>query len=242
MQATQTQRPANWVISAYAFNTYMTTALLGGKRIMAAATAINAHKLATPFVVIGLMLHYNNFTPAAWLYLGLHGSYVACWLLKHFAFRDPKWEYRVTLGGGLFTFLLLGTYWIAPWLLISGVLYDEPRALPGWLTAVCVALVVVGASVMLAADCQKKFTLKYGPGLITDGLFSRMRHPNYLGEMMVYAGFATVVGLIWPWFVLAYWWVGVFLVNILMIEASLSRYPEWRSYKQRTWMLLPKIF
>jgi hypothetical protein len=44
------------------------------------------------------------------IYLALHGSYGRCWLLKHAAFRDPKWETRVTLAGAAFTFILLVTY------------------------------------------------------------------------------------------------------------------------------------
>ena len=94
---------------------------------------------------------------------------------------------------------------------------------------------------MIASDCQKMFVLKMKPGLIIDGLFSTIRHPNYLGEMMVYAGFAVVVGLLIPWLILAYWWIGVFLVNMHMIEASISRYPEWIDYKSRTGILLPKL-
>jgi protein-S-isoprenylcysteine O-methyltransferase Ste14 len=45
-----------------------------------------------------------------------------------------------------------------------------------------------------------------------------------------------------PWVILGWVWTGVFLVNMLMKEASLSRYPEWVAYKARTGMLLPKIY
>ena len=32
------------------------------------------------------------------------------------------------------------------------------------------------------------------------------------------------------------------LVNILRKEASMSRYPEWKEYKKKTGMLIPKLF
>jgi protein-S-isoprenylcysteine O-methyltransferase Ste14 len=216
--------------------------LLGGRKALKTSWAINTHKILTPLVIVALMLVYRNYSSPAWLYLSLHGSYCICWLVKHMAFRDPKWEARVTVGGAVFTFLFLATYWLGPFLLISGLLYGAPRVLPNWLMVICIALVVIGTTLMMTSDCQKRFTLSYRPGLITEGLFSRIRHPNYLGEMLVYAGFALIVGLLWPWLVLAYWWIGMFLVNMYVIEASLSRYPGWPAYKDRSGMLLPKLF
>ena len=241
MEIAKTQVPPKWVRTINSFNSYMTHDLLGGTKRFKTSWAINTHKLLTPLVVLALMLVYSNFSTSAWLYLSLHGSYCVCWLIKHLAFRDPRWETKVTLGGAVFTFLLLTTYWLGPFLLISGVLYDEPRTIPSWLMISSIALVVIGTSLMMIADCQKRFTLKYRPGLITEGIFNRIRHPNYLGEMMVYAGFASIVGLVWPWLVLAYWWICVFLVNMLMIESSLTRYPEWPAYKTRSGMLFPKV-
>ena len=46
---------------------------------------------------------------------------------------------------------------------------------------------------MIASDCQKNITLKLRQGLITDAMFKYVRHPNYLGEMMIYTSFALIV-------------------------------------------------
>ncbi len=78
-------------------------------------------------------------------------------------------------------------------------------------------------------------------GLITDGFFARVRHPNYLGEMILYASFASLAGHWLPWVVLAWVWTGVFLPNMLRKEASMSRYPEWAACKARTGFLLPSL-
>ena len=94
---------------------------------------------------------------------------------------------------------------------------------------------------MIAADAQKFFTLRAQPGLITDGMFRYIRHPNYLGEMLVYGSFALMVWHWLPWLVLAIVWICVFAVNMVMKEASLSRYPGWGEYRRRSWWLLPFI-
>ena len=93
---------------------------------------------------------------------------------------------------------------------------------------------------MIAADAQKYFTLRLQRGLITDGMFRYVRHPNYLGEMMIYGSFALMV---WHWLpvvVLAWVWAG-FRGQHDAKEASLSRYPGWAEYQRRTWWLLPLV-
>jgi protein-S-isoprenylcysteine O-methyltransferase Ste14 len=242
METTKRQEAPSWVRAIYAFNTYLTQDLLGGPRLIKMAWAINLHKFLTVFVVALLMIGFNNFSTAAWVYMALHGAYGFCWLIKHVAFRDPKWETKATFGGAVLLFLLLATYWIAPFLLISNVLGINRPAPPDWLIAICIALFTFGLTIMIASDCQKQYTLKYRRGLITEGLFKYIRHPNYLGEMMVYASYALLVQHWIPWIVLAYWWTMGFLVNMLMIEESISRYPDWEAYKARTGMLLPWRF
>ena len=39
----------------------------------------------------------------------------------------------------------------------------------------------------------------------------------------------------------AWVWGVVFLTNIMLKEASMSRYPEWQAYRARTGMLLPRL-
>ena len=242
MESINNQKIPNWAKVINSLNTYLTQDLLGGPKLIKMAWVINLHKFLIVFVVALLMIWFKNYSIAAWVYMALHGTYGVCWLLKHVAFRDSKWETRVTFGGAVFLFLLLATYWIAPFLLISDVLGINHSAPSNWLLAFCIALFVLGLTIMIASDCQKNFTLKYRHGLITEGMFTYVRHPNYLGEMMLYASFALLVQHWIPWVVLAYWWTTVFFVNILIIEASISRYPEWEAYKAKTTRILPWRF
>jgi len=175
--------------------------------------------------------------------LALHGTYGLCWVLKDTIFPDPNWQYKVTLGGGLMSFLLvLGPYWTFPYILVSGVLGPEQVMASLPMLAFAIGLHTLGVVLMMVADCQKYYTLKYKKGLIQEGLFRKIRHPNYLGEMMLYGSYALIVQHWIPWAILAWVWLGVFLVNMVHKEASMSRYPEWAEYKKQSGMLLPKLF
>lgn len=212
---------------------------LGGPRPFRLSTVINLQKAGTVVFIPLLMWWFDHWSTAAWIYLALHGSYGICWLLKHLAFRDPNWEKPVTIGGAVMVWaVVLGPYWVAPFLLISGVV-SEP---PVWRMAVAVFVYAIGVVMMMVSDAQKFFTLRARRGLITDGMFKHVRHPNYLGEMLLYGAFALLVGHWLPWAILAWVWIGLFHTNMRMKEASMSRYPEWPAYYARTGMLLPRLF
>ncbi len=227
-------RLARWI----ALTDYLSSDLLGGPRWIKLAWVINAQKGGTLPFVLGLMWWYDTWTSAAWVYAALHGSYGLAWLIKDFAFPDPGWQRRVTFAAGMSSFaLVLGPYWLAPWLLISGAAGVPER--PPWLLGLAAFLYGVGVSIMLAADAQKYFTLQHRPGLITTGMFRYVRHPNYLGEMLIYGAFALVAGHWAPWLVLAWVWGGLFVPNMIRKEASMSRHAEWAGYRARTGWIIP---
>jgi protein-S-isoprenylcysteine O-methyltransferase Ste14 len=72
-------------------------------------------------------------------------------------------------------------------------------------------------------------------------MFARTRNPNYLGEMMIYGAYALLVRHGLPWLVLAWVWGVVFVPNMLLKEASLSRYPGWSAYRAATGLLWPRL-
>jgi len=229
-------------------NEYLTQDVGGGPRPWKLATVINFQKTGT-FAFLGLLMWFYSSrgveaatSTAAWIYLALHGTYGLVWYLKDKTFPDPNWQKKVTILGGINAFVMvLGLYWLFGWLLISGSAATQyPLADNAWF-ALCITVTMFGAVVMIAADAQKFYTLRVQRGLITDGMFKYVRHPNYTGEMMIYGGLALLVWHWIPFVVLAWVWTDLFLTNMVLKEASMSRYPEWAAYKKRTKWVIPFV-
>lgn len=157
------------------------------------------------------------------------------WLLKSRLFPDRRFdELQPCWGGLLFVFLPLSAYYVAPYLLIS-----THATLPPPLIGVVVSGYTLGIFLHYVSDAQKYFMLQAWKGLITGGLFSRTRNPNYLGEILICSAYAAMT-LHWlPWLILAAWMGGLFVRNMMAKVRSLARYQEFASYKQRTGLLLP---
>ena len=197
---------------------------------------INLHKGLTAPVVFGMMLLYGNFGLGPWVYLALHGTYGILWLLKDQLFPDAKWEEDISLGMGIIVFLLLGLYWVAPWLLIS-----RGAVPPMALVSGAIALNLIGTVLHYGSDAQKYFTLQERKGLITTGFFNRCRNPNYLGEILIYGSFALLTMHWMPAVILGLFVVIVFVPNMYKKDESLARYPEFEDYKKQSGLILPKI-
>ena len=240
---TANQTAPGWVSRLRRITDYMVHDFGGGPRPWKFSWVINFQKCGTFFFLGFLMWYYSNNSMAAWIYLAMHGSYGLAWFIKDMAFPDPGWQARITIGGAVNAFLaVLGWYWVFGWLLISGVSEPDYPLPDGAWFALCISLCITGTVIMVAADAQKYFTLRIRRGLITDGMHRYIRHPNYLGEMMVYGSFAMMVWHWLPFLVLAWVWIGLFAVNMIMKEASMSRYSEWAEYKSRSWWILPWVF
>ncbi|MCD8488015.1 MAG: DUF1295 domain-containing protein [Desertifilum sp.] len=203
---------------------------------MKAKYAINLHKGLTSLVVLGMMFYYDNFTLGAWVYLALHGTYGILWLLKDRIYPDRQWEQEIPVYQGFLAFFVLAAYWVAPFLLISS---GKIPPLP--LVAAAIALNILGVFLHYASDAQKYFTLKYQPGLITEGFFARCRNTNYLGEILIYTAFA-ILAMHWlPILILQLFFAGIFLPNMMKKEESLSRYVAFEAYQKQSGLLLPKL-
>ena len=113
------------------------------------------------------------------------------WLLKEWLYRDAGWETPCTLGSAIFLFVGMGlSFWCnIVFLTVGGGQNDvSPTQM-----MVIVTMFTLGIWLHHTADTQKYFVLRARKGLITDGLFSRSRNPNYLGEMFIYASFAGMI-------------------------------------------------
>ena len=116
---------------------------------------INLHKGLTAFVVIGLMIFFDNFTIAPYVYLALHGTYGLLWLLKEKIFPDPYFKEKINFLTSVTGFIFLGSYWVAPYILIS-----SQKSVPNIVIAASVSINIIGVFLHFASDAQKYFSLK----------------------------------------------------------------------------------
>ncbi|MGP0041689.1 MAG: DUF1295 domain-containing protein, partial [Rhodomicrobium sp.] len=191
---------------------------------------INLHKVLVFPVVLGLMWWFDNVSIEMCIYLALHGTYSLLWLMKQSMYPDRRFKVRRPVWiGFLFVFLPLAGYYVAPYLIAS-----RHVSLPAPAIAAIVSLYTFGIFFHYVGDAQKYFTLRAGPALITDGLFSRVRNPNYMGEIMIYCAFAALSAHWLPFLIVAAWSAFFFIPGALAKDRSLSRYPAYSAYRART--------
>jgi steroid 5-alpha reductase family enzyme len=135
-------------------------------------------------------------------------------------------------------------------------------AMPAWVVADATLStgVLAGGALMLAglvlesiADAQKQAAKAVNPAtFVTSGLYARLRHPNYLGEIVFQAGLivAAVAGATGGW-ALAAGVAGPLYIVILMYHAAgdqdhqqSQRYgtdPVYQTWRSQTSCLLPGL-
>ncbi|NES03460.1 MAG: DUF1295 domain-containing protein [Okeania sp. SIO2F4] len=198
---------------------------------------INLHKATTFIFILALMVAYQNFTLGPWVYLALHGIYGILWLLKDRIYPDKQWEEEIPVAQGIVMFVIIGLYWVAPYILISSG--TEP---PIPLVAAAISLNIFGIFFHYTSDAQKYYTLRYKSGLITEGFFARCRNTNYLGEVFIYISFAMLAQHWLPYLIIGGFFAGVFIPNMLKKDKSLSRYPEFAEYKANSGLIIPQLW
>ena len=197
---------------------------------------INLHKGLTIFVVLGMMYVYDNFSISSWVYLSLHGTYGILWLLKERIFPDPYFKDEINYFTAIIGFIFLGSYWIAPFILISSGII-----VPNYVIALCISINIFGVFLHFASDAQKYFTLKVKKGLIRDGFFQSIRNTNYLGEILIYLSFSILSMSFIPFLILVIFFFIVFIPRMIKKDKSLSRYEAFKEYKNKSGLILPKF-
>lgn len=160
--------------------------------------------------------------------------------------RDSIWKFgRFWLLQGVSVYVIL---------LASLFVWNKDEVAFGWLNWVGLVVFIVGLLIESTADYQKrKFSSKSKnkDKWINTGLWSISRHPNYLGEMIVWTGVYTyafsnlllnerLIGLLSPVYIIS---LLLFVSGIPLLEKAADlkwgEDRDYKEYKKRTPVLIP---
>lgn len=140
---------------------------------------------------------------------------------------------------------------VGPWaaLLQAGLIGigGQASAPLGWLAALAVALYLLGSYLNTGSEWQRREWKKdpsHRGKLYTEGLFSRSMHVNYLGDCLLFTGFAMLTHS---------WWAAIFpvlmtasfiWVHIPRLDAHLADHygEQYDAYAARTKKLVPYVY
>ncbi|WP_084075345.1 DUF1295 domain-containing protein [Demequina sp. NBRC 110052] len=140
---------------------------------------------------------------------------------------------------------------VGPWAAILQIgligLGGQAGASLGWLSAFAVVLYVVGSYLNTGSEWQRREWKKdpaHRGRLYTEGLFSRSMHVNYLGDCLLFTGFAMLAHS---------WWAAIFpvlmtasfiWVHIPRLDAHLAEHygAQYDDYASRTKKLVPYVY
>ena len=207
---------------------------------MKANYLINIQKCTTALWIGSLMWFFDSFTYTSCIYLSLHGTYGIVWMIKEAAFPNKGLASTdLDTAATVFTSLLifLPGYWTIPLLALQN--HEEASLI---LITIAITSYIIGIVIMMVSDCQTYWILKYRPGvLITEGMNTYIRHPNYTGEILLYSSFCLLSRHWISWMILLFSCTIVFFPFNMKKEKSLSRYPNWKEYRKMSGMYLPWI-
>jgi len=209
-----------------------------------------------PIVIIAGYALTSNITPATLLliisivYWGIRltGNWAYVFGgLNHQDWRYTKFEKET---GRLYPFINFTGIHMVPTLIVYlttlpavFVIRQELRANIGSFIGMVVC--VGAATLQLVADTQMQKYRKSGQhGLIRTGLWKYARHPNYLGEILMWWGIAIQSVSVMP----SHWWLAAgavantilfFSVSIPLADKRQSAKPGYAEYKAGTRSLLP---
>jgi protein-S-isoprenylcysteine O-methyltransferase Ste14 len=81
-----------------------------------------------------------------------------------------------------------------------------------------------------------------GQRLVQSGMYAKVRHPIYLGSILLFIGMPLVLAATWAWIFSALGMVGI-IIRIRKEEAFLAmELPGYQDYIQNTWRLVPYVY
>lgn len=149
-------------------------------------------------------------------------------LISHY--MEYKGKYNLVVERALYPFIIIG-YWA--W---GYMIYSDPARIDfsflGWIGMI---LGVAGFVISILAVIEKE-GFERTDKLITSGIYSKMRHPMYLGFILVYFGFPLAAGSMLT-LASSLIWVGMLLLWRYWEDKDLqARFQkDFKDYKNKTW-------
>jgi len=204
-------------------------------------TAINGAKALTIVLLLALAATLGVGDMRQVLYLSLHISYCLWWLIEQWLFplrKEQIFNERVGFGGFVMALLFIGVLYALPGL----AAFLNPAPISHETVALGVGLFVFGSLINATADVQKMTAKAMGAGLVADGIWRKVRHVNYLGDLLRYLSFAVVAGLAWAYVVPALVLL-LYLQRIGQKERQMgAKYGEFAAYQGRSTRLVPWLW
>ncbi len=183
----------------------------------------------------------------AWIFVCWYATIPSFWLIIHPVpeyWRKHASPYRVILPAWLMMILAAAA---ATWRWRSVRLYDAPWAWGFFVLFAAGAIVfyrgsrkhISGEQIMGRAEVQPE---KHEQKLVTTGMHGRVRHPLYVGHLLMMTGWTVGSGLAACFVLLAFAVVtGVFMIRLEEKELEHRFGEEFREYKKRVPVLLPRF-
>lgn len=120
----------------------------------------------------------------------------------------------------------------------------------GVITLVGVAILLVGSFLLMASRIQighfggPRITIEDDHRLITDRMYRYIRNPQYLGFLLLFAGYSFSLGSLFVTVVIVVGLFAVFRSRILLEEQILLETfgDEYAEYMRKTWRLVPYMY
>lgn len=164
--------------------------------------------------------------------------------------------YFVRVLGTVFVFLRRGVSWtevftIAPWVLALNAAMalagGTNAAAPGIAAVTGAVLFLAGSWVNSVAEFERHVWKRRPENrgkLYTEGLFRLTRHPNYLGDVILFSGLCLMTGRWWTGLIPVTMLCGFVFANIPALDAHLAEhYAEaFERYARQTAKLIPFVY
>ncbi len=131
----------------------------------------------------------------------------------------------------LLTFVMFFMW--ASWFFMA---FSDPVRSPfaPWLKYLGLAALATGLLLFVLGEITKGGVTDKGD-LVTEGVYSKIRHPMYLGQILMAVGIALFTQGFVTLCLSIIWIAQILFWKVLEERELLVKYPEYKDYKKRTW-------